>query len=227
MTKLCKQAARLAGDKVTENIKGDGNDLVTNIDLAIEKFIVEKLQKQYPTFKIISEEFNPTTQVEQDYFVIDPIDGTVNFAAGLPFWGIQIAMIKGGKTIASAIYLPKLKEMYHADPSGAYCNRKKIHVNNKPIERSLFVLYKASPDFKRDRYFRKFHSSAVELSWLAAGIIGGHVDYDSCIWDFAPGKYLVEQAGGVTYYNYPNGIDGVSASAHTKEFLDLLLKETE
>ena len=78
--------------------------LVTDLDWEIEQFLIGKIRESYPDFDIVSEEYNTNNEVTDNCFIIDPIDGTINFANKLPLWGIQIACIKDGKRVASVIY---------------------------------------------------------------------------------------------------------------------------
>lgn len=117
---VVKKANNLSTQKFDTINKGGENDLVTNLDLEIERFLIDEIKKQYPNFDIVSEEFNTNNKITENCFVIDPIDGTINFANNLPLWGIQVACIKNGKTIASVISLPRINEFYYADETGAY-----------------------------------------------------------------------------------------------------------
>lgn len=125
---VVKEASSLITPDFEVKAKGNNGDLVTNFDLKIEK-----LKEKYPDFDIVSEENNSDKGITENCFVIDPIDGTVNFANNLPIWAIQVAMIKNNDVVAAVIYAPRLNELYCADSRAAYFNNKKIHVNNMDI----------------------------------------------------------------------------------------------
>ena len=140
LIEICKSAAALITDDFETTVKGDKDELVTDFDTAVERFLIDEIKKEYPQFDIVSEEYNPVTQLTENCFVIDPIDGTRNFSLGIPLWGIQVACIKNGKTCAAVIFLPRLNELYHADESGAYCNGKKIRVSSRLAEKCLYSM---------------------------------------------------------------------------------------
>lgn len=135
---VVKGASLLITDEFEINAKGEDGDLITNFDLEIEKYIIEKIKQNYPEFSIVSEEYNSEKELTDNCFTVDPIDGTINFANGLPLWGIQIACIRNKKTCAAVIYMPKINELYYADESGAYMNGKPIKVNSLNFNKGLY-----------------------------------------------------------------------------------------
>lgn len=111
---LVKSASLLINDDFEIKAKGNNGDLVTNFDFEIEKFIIEKINKIYPDFSIVSEEYNSENDLTDNCFTIDRIDGTINFTNNIPLWGIQVACIRNKKTCAAVIYLPKINELFYA-----------------------------------------------------------------------------------------------------------------
>jgi len=227
LTSIIKEAAKLIAGEMDINEKDDKGDLVTNFDFAVEKFLISKIQAEYPDFYIISEEFNPDNEAKGDYFTIDPIDGTINFAHNIPLWGIQVACVKNNKTIASAIYLPRFDEMYSADETGAYLNGQPIHVNSDDEFHGIYDIATSEDvlDEKsialRNMHSRDLWSSAVQRSWVACGKISA-VLYslkDNYIWDITPGDFLIEQAGGVIF-----DVGDVRIAANSKSWANLLRK---
>lgn len=232
MTKLTRdvkfliRTARAAAKMVTPNFvttaKDDKGDLITNLDTAIERFIVERIKRAYPAFDVLGEEFTPEAKLGPDNFIIDPIDGTINFANGLPIWAVQIAMARAGETCASVIYFPVLRECFYADPSGAYLNGRRIHASGAAFEKSLFAcndLFKSNPiadDLNRTggvkmfgkaidpkilfRNKREFYCASAYYSWVACGRMGT-VAFGSPIYDHAAGQYICKMAGAYTYHN--------------------------
>lgn len=125
LKKTVLEANKISNNPFKVRNKNSENDLVTNLDLEIEKFLIDEIGKEYPNFDIVSEEYNTNNQITDNCFIIDPIDGTINFANNLPLWGIQVACVKNGKTIVSVISLPRINEFYYADETGAYLNDEK------------------------------------------------------------------------------------------------------
>ena len=212
LIKIVKQASKLVNHNFKTNLKDENNDLVTTLDLEIENFLISKLNKQYPNFKIISEEFNSNQTKELNYFTIDPIDGTINFANRLPLWGIQIAMVKNGKTCACVLYFPALNELFYADQTGAYNNGKLLNLHTSNVPSSLLIdqFYMENehkfieaitgkvPNHLRSRTIRKMYCASLTYCWIASGKFGALVFANDLPWDYTPGQYLVEKANGVT-----------------------------
>ncbi len=225
LKQLVCQASKLITTDIQVNAKGDKGDLVTNFDYEIEKFVISKLNEKYPDYDIISEEFNAKQQLTKKCFTIDPIDGTINFANGLPMWGIQIACVENFEPCACAIYLPALDELYWADKTGAYLNGKKIQVNNASILNCLYAVEGKNrlPSLARLGKFttndRSLHCAAVDFAWTAKGNFGGVMFSHDNYWDYVPGQYLVKQAGGFVFNE-----KGCHVAANTQEFGEILIK---
>lgn len=102
--------------------------------------MIHKIKENYSDFSIVSEETYNKENLTDNCFIIDPLDGTINFAHGIPLWGIQVACIKNKKTCAAVIYLPRLNELYYADENGAFLNDKPISVNSWDIHRGIYTV---------------------------------------------------------------------------------------
>lgn len=218
---IVKKASNLITEEFEVKAKDNKGDLVTNFDFEVEKFIINEIKKEYPNFDIISEEFNSRKELSDNCFTIDPIDGTVNFANNLPLWGIQVACIKNGQTIAAVIYLVKLNELYYADETGAYLNGSKIKVNNLKEKNAIYVV-EGPGKFEKTVYQEKisknkrdFWSSAVDFAWTACGRISAVNLLSNTVWDYIPGQYIVKQAGGYIYNDKKNHI-----ATNNKEILE-------
>lgn len=224
---LVKKANHLVTDKFDTMNKDGENDLVTNLDFEIEKFLIEEIKRQYPNFDIVSEEFHTNHKITENCFIIDPIDGTINFANHLPLWGIQVACRKNGKTIASVISLPSINEFYYADETGAYLNDNKISVKEVPIKNALYSIDGNNnlPSMKRMRKYssnrRNFGGVCVSMSFVASGRIHGAVFRSDNPWDYEPGLYICKMAGACI-----KSMDGFHAAAMNQEFLEILELET-
>lgn len=227
LKRIVNQANEISKEEFLVKQKDAENDLVTNLDLKIEKYLIGEINKEYPEFDIVSEEFNNNQKETKDCFIIDPIDGTINFANGLPLWGIQIACVKDGKTVASVISMPKINEFYWADETGAYVNDKKINVNEVPIKNALYtvnggsVLSSIQRMKKHALSSRNFGSVGVSMAFVASGKIHGAVFVNDKPWDYEPGLFLCKMAGASI-----KNINGFHAAAMNKKFLDLLELET-
>lgn len=224
LVKIVKQASKLITQNFQVKEKDDKGDLVTSLDLEIEKFLIAKIKKQYPNFDIVSEETNNQEKLSENCFTIDPIDGTINFANGLPLWGIQVALVKGGETCAAVIFLPELNELYCADQTGAYLNKKPIHVSSKSPDRAL---YNANQDFRSEkenlRYRREFYCSVIFFPWVASGRLGANIfSKKTKSWDVVPGIYIAKQAGAVYAENDRFRI--VANSMETVKYFEKLFK---
>lgn len=229
-TEFLIDVVRRANELITEdfevNAKGNDGDLVTNFDYEIEKFIIGEINKAYPGFDIISEEFNTEGKLTKNCFVIDPIDGTITFAHGCPDWAIQVACIKSGKTVSAVIFLPKLAELYWADETGAFLNGKSINVNTLPIHKCLFEVHgkgrlsALTRMLPYSKHFRRSGSAAVSYAYVAAGRFGGIIFRNESVWDYIPGMFIAKQAGAYLIDEYECHI-----AANSKEFAELLKKE--
>ena len=220
---VVKGASLLITEEFEINAKGEDGDLVTNFDFEVEQYIIEKIKQNYPDFSIVSEEFNCEKELTDNCFTIDPIDGTINFANALPLWGIQIACIRNRKTCAAVIYMPKMNELYYADESGAYMNGKPIKVNSLNSKKGLYSVEgpKRLPVQVKmrqiNRHCRDFFCSAVNYAWVACGRLSATIFIYDTFWDYIPGQYIVEKAGGVIYNE-----KGVHIAANNNEFLQVM-----
>ncbi len=228
LTKIVRQAGELINDDLKIKAKDDHGDLVTNFDYAIEKFLISEIRREYPDFVIVSEEYNSDIKMAENCFVIDPVDGTINFAHGLPLWGIQVACVKAGKTCAAVVYLPALNEFYEADESGVYLNEEVISVNNYGLAQGLCDIEGTNKRellptaFRSFRHIRNLNSSAVVFAWTAAGKLSAGLYFGKDKpWDYIPGQYLVERAGGVVYNE-----EGVHIAANGVEWSEVLKEMT-
>ena len=224
---IVKKANDITNEKFEITNKGGEYDLITNLDLKIEKFLIDEIKKNYPNFDIVSEEFNNNNQITENCFIIDPIDGTINFSNNIPLWGIQIACVKEGKTIASVISIPRINEFYYADETGAYLNDKKISVNVVPIKNTLYAIDGNNnlPSIRRVRKYssnrRNFGGVCISTAFVACGRIHGAVYRSDKPWDYEPGLFICKMAGAAV-----KSINGFHAAAMNQEFLNILELET-
>ena len=113
-------------------------DIVTNIDLAIERYFREELLKMFPEDRVLGEEYSSEISLQDRTWILDPIDGTFNFSVGSQLFGLQAALWDHGDLAVSAIYLPKLGEYYHAEKGcGAFLNGERIHVSKREAKTAI------------------------------------------------------------------------------------------
>lgn len=188
------------------------NNLVTEADHAAEKAIMDIIQKAYPDHFILSEESGEIIQDSTYKWIIDPIDGTVNFANGIPICCVSIGLEKEGKMILGAVYNPFMNEFYMAEKgAGAFLNDQPIKVGNKSelIKACLVTgfpyTYLDAPNgplqvfeklIRKGVPVRRLGSAAIDLCWVAAGRFDGFYEHKLQAWDSAAGFLMVEEAGG-------------------------------
>ena len=189
-------------EKLQVSNKGPA-DFVTNADLKAEKIIIEELRKAKPHYSILSEEKGKENNKDNKTWIIDPIDGTINFLHGIPHFAISIALKDNNEIIAGLIYDPIKDEMFYAEKNnGAFFNNQRIRVSKKNnISECLFVTG-GKIEFNYDFSYRKSGSAALDLAYVAAGRYDGYFQKKLNIWDIAAGIIILKEAGGLI--NEPN-----------------------
>ena len=174
-------------------------DFVTNADIKAEKIIIEELEKARPNYSIISEENGIKKNKDEDNtWIIDPIDGTVNFLHGIPHFAISIGLRSENEIISGLIFDPIKDELFYAEKNnGAFFNSQRIRVSKKnDIEECLFV---TGGKIKKELSipYRKSGCAALDMAYVAAGRYDGYFQSDLNIWDIAAGIILIKEAGGM------------------------------
>jgi len=173
-------------------------DFVTNSDLKAEKIIIEELKKARPNFSIISEENGiEINKDKNNTWIIDPIDGTINFLHGVPHFAISIALKSNDEIVSGLIFDPIKDEMFYAEKdNGAFFNNHRIRVSKKnEINECLFATGGKIKNQLEIQY-RKSGSAALDMAYVAAGRYDGYFQDDLNLWDIAAGIILVKEAGG-------------------------------
>jgi len=190
------------------------NDLLTENDLAIENFIIDKIRAVYPGISIVSEEYNPDNALDGLTVVIDPIDGTCNFAQGLSLYGIQLALFHENECRGAVLYFPVGDTMYTAEKGkGAYRNGTRLYADPEKAPSDGFLIisdYYDSIDIPFDSQFalvknlqrsflktRHFGAACVDFTMLAESHAVAYITYYHKLWDIAPGLLLCSEAGFV------------------------------
>jgi myo-inositol-1(or 4)-monophosphatase len=192
--------------------KSSLNDLVTEVDQKAEDAIIAVIKETYPEHFILSEEVGELSTSSNYKWIIDPIDGTVNFAHGIPLCCISIGIEKDGIMLMGAVLNPFMNELFFAEHGkGAFLNNRKLSVSeNKHLESACLVTgfpYRwvdvgADPISVFERFIRKglpvrrLGSAAIDLCWVAAGRFDGFWEYNLNPWDVAAGYLIVQEAGG-------------------------------
>lgn len=210
---LKEAAQRLNHMKIQSIHDKTSRDLVTSSDYAIEQYIITMIQSQFPSDHILSEEMNQDTLLQERTWVLDPIDGTCNYANAIPMFGIQLALTVGSVIAAAGIMLPCLNELYLASQNGGCTlNGKKLTVKPDSINHSIVSFGDfneerqaasnlQSQTMKRLRYQimkeKMFGAASVDFAYLASGKTSGTFLIASHAWDILPGILIALEAGAV------------------------------
>ena len=184
-------------EKLQVSNKGP-SDFVTNADLKTEKIIIEELKKAKPNYSILSEENGIEINKDKKTWIVDPIDGTVNFLHGIPHFAISIALKDENEIVAGLIYDPIKNEMFYAEKNnGAFFNNQRIRVSKKNILSECLFVTGGKIDFNYEFSYRKSGSAALDLAYVAAGRYDGYFQKNLNIWDIAAGILILKEAGGL------------------------------
>tara|TARA_A100001015_G_scaffold228870_1_gene258680 strand:- start:219 stop:959 length:741 start_codon:yes stop_codon:yes gene_type:complete len=185
-------------EKLQVSKKGP-KDFVTNSDLKTEKIIIDELKKARPNYSILSEEEGVVNNKDKNNtWIIDPIDGTINYLHGVPHFAISIALKSYDQIIAGLIYDPIKDEMFYAEKNnGTYLNNQRIKVSKRSkIEDCLFVVGNKI-DHDNELNVRKSGCAALDMAYVAAGRYDGYFQKNLNLWDVAAGIIIVKEAGGI------------------------------
>lgn len=245
LTELVKNAKEIFFQEHRSLHRKSPNDILSEADLALNEYFVKAIKKKYPDAKIIAEESENESLSDDLTFIIDPLDGTCNYANKIPLCGMQLAVLQDKEAILSIIYLPFFDELYVAKKGeGAYLNGKRLQVN-KDVKHGDGVLlisdyYFENKDMPYDKQYeltkklkleflktRLFGAACVDYTFLATGKAVAYICYYHNIWDVAPGLLLVKEAGMLTstIKGHPYKYEEHSlVVGNNQETLDLLIK---
>ena len=205
MIKACEKASKaiIRDFGEIENLqvsKKGPKDFVTKTDKKVEKILIEELSKVKKNYSFITEESGIIKNKNEDAcWIIDPIDGTVNFMHGIPHFAISIALRINGNLKSGLIFDPIKNEIFYAEKnSGAYFNNHRVRVSSKiNLEECLFSsnsdgVKHATPHLN----MRNTGCAALDLAYVGAGRLDGFFNNKINIWDIAAGILIVEEAGG-------------------------------
>lgn len=213
--KIAKKAGKILLDYYQTNIQinykgGDKRNLVTEVDTLAEKYIVDAIKKKFPDHCFLAEEGGDCGIKPSDFrWVIDPIDGTTNYAHGYSFYAVSIGLMYKNEVLVGVIYAPLLKELFHAGKGlGAWLNKKRLHVSKtSEMETSLLATgFNANergrniPIFThilpKSQGIRRAGSAALDMAYTAAGRLDAYWELAIYPWDIGAGVIMVREAGG-------------------------------
>lgn len=207
-----------------KNLEVSAIDIVTDADRSSEKLILEAISREFPTHDIITEETDTEDTGSSWKWVIDPLDGTINFAHGYPFFCVSIGVMRDGELIAGVVRDPVRDETFFASEGGAFLNGSPIRVSDAdrmersvvatgfPYDRSTSAnnnLTEFSRVMPKVQGIRRAGSAAMDLAYVACGRLDGFWELKLKPWDMAAGMVLVTRAGGriSDLHGNPTGMD--------------------
>ena len=185
-------------EKLQVSKKGP-KDFVTNSDLKAEKIIIDELKKGRPNYSIISEESGLEINKDtKNTWIIDPIDGTINFLHGIPHFAISIALQSNNEIVSGLIFDPIKNELFFAEKNnGAFFNNQRIRVSKKTKINECLFATSGIINNELDLQFRKSGSAALDMAYVASGRYDGYFQNNLNIWDIAAGIIIIKEAGGI------------------------------
>jgi myo-inositol-1(or 4)-monophosphatase len=218
LEKLCSILRRAAQEElctrftsVSRSLKADGS-IVTEADLAMQYRVQAELRQQFPHVAFLGEEMTEQQQLAalnsgRPVWCLDPVDGTSNFAAGIPYFAVSLSLVDKGEVQLAIVYDPMRDEMFSADKSGAYFNGLALQLSDAglPLKQSIALVdLKRLPKKLQYKLIdetpyasqRSFGSVALDWCWLAKGRVHVYLHGRSKIWDYAAGNYIFTRAGG-------------------------------
>jgi myo-inositol-1(or 4)-monophosphatase len=248
--RLAIEAARAAGELLRSELtgarriafKGAPTNLVTEMDARAEALILGRLRAAFPDDAILAEETGSTAGRSGRRWIVDPLDGTTNYAHGLPLFAVSIALEVAGRIELGVIYDPVHEELYVAERgAGAFVNDRRLAVSQaSTLDESLLAtgfpyniretadnnLAEYAAFSVRAQGARRLGSAVLYLAWVAAGRFDGYWELRTGPWDVAAGSLLVEEAGGriTAIDGAPIDVDKPSVLATNRLIHDEMLK---
>ena len=193
-------------------------DLVTEFDKRSEEVILSFIQREFPDHAILAEESGHNNKISEYEWVVDPLDGTTNFAHGIPIFAVTIGLLRNNSPLLGVVYDPFRNEIFSAEVGhGATLNSQPIHVSSQSDLGQALISTEFPYDLRtnprnnldqfvqfqlRTRAVRNFGCSALHCSWTAMGRLDGHWEIGVNAWDIGAGVLIVREAGGrVTFMN--------------------------
>ena len=224
---ISKEAGEIVREGFGKNFsieyKTNASNLVTEIDKKSEALIIDFINKEFPGHSVLAEESGEHGTSSEYLWVIDPLDGTTNFAHGLPIFAVSVGVQKNGETICGVVYDVMRDEIYSAEKgSGSFRNGMKLKVSsNDNLRKSVLVTgfpydIAENPDHAIERFIaslkaaravRRLGSAAIDFCYVASGVFDGFWEVHLHPWDICAGKLIVEEAGGLVTNFYDEKIN--------------------
>lgn len=232
------QISKIAGEIIREGFgknffieyKTNLSNLVTEIDKKSEETIINFVKKEFPTHSVLAEETGSYEASSEYLWVVDPLDGTSNFAHGFPIFSVSIGVQKNNETICGVVYDVMNDIVYSSEKGGgAFRNSQQIKVNtNDDIRKSMIVTgfpynVAENPDHVFERFIaflktaravRRLGSAAIDFCYVASGVFDGFWEVHLNPWDLCAGKLIVEEAGGLV-----TNFEGKVSDIYSKQIL--------
>ncbi len=231
----------MSHEKVTE--KGAA-DYVTNVDVAVQNYLKEVLEKDFPQIALIAEEKeNLNLKPENSYWILDPIDGTTNLIRDYHLSAVSLGLYENGEITFGVVYNPFTEELFHgAKGCGAWRNGFPIHVSDQPEFKDAIISFGSSP-YEKNRAkelfpvfyniymncadFRRTGSAALDLCYVACGRQHGYLEQNLKPWDYSGGSIILTEAGGTItdWKDHPLPyLENADVLACAPQFREILLK---
>ena len=234
---LAERAARVAGDVLMRyygrppegvSSKSSATDLVSDADREAERAVRELLERVRPDDGLIAEEGSRAEAASGRRWVVDPLDGTINFLYGFPAWAVSVALENADGALLGVVHSPIHAETFHAvRGGGAFLGERRLAVRPaRPLDQALVSTgFSYDPERRaaqaevigrllpRARDIRRAGAAALDLAWLAAGRVDAFFERGLQHWDWAAGRLLVEEAGGSCVW-VDEGWPGLVAASH-------------
>ncbi len=234
MIKACEKASKVIirdfGEIENLQVSKKGpKDFVTKTDKRVEKILINELEKSKKNYSYITEETGKILNQNKDIFwLIDPIDGTINFLHGIPHFAISVALQIKGEIVIGLIFDPIKNEIFYAEKNnGSYLNNNRIRVSKKSnMDECLFA---SNNEGVKSIYpnlnTRNTGCAALDLAYVGCGRFDGYFHNNINIWDIAAGKIIIEEAGGEVNEINNFDINKINIRAGNPNIYDKMLKK--
>ena len=234
MIKACEKASKVIirdfGEIENLQVSKKGpKDFVTKTDKRVEKILINELEKSKKNYSFITEETGKILNQNKDIFwLIDPIDGTINFLHGIPHFAISVALQIKGEIVIGLIFDPIKNEIFYAEKNnGSYLNNNRIRVSKKSnMDECLFA---SNNEGVKSIYpnlnTRNTGCAALDLAYVGCGRFDGYFHNNINIWDIAAGKIIIEEAGGEVNEINNFNINKINIRAGNPNIYDKMLKK--
>ena len=185
-------------EKLQVSLKGP-NNFVTNADRKVEEVIIKELEKAKKNFSILTEESGfLENKDKENFWIIDPIDGTTNFLNGVPHFCISVALLINREIVAGVIYDPIKDELFYSEKNnGSYLNNKSIRVSKKSKISECLYGVNFRKNLPENLLIRNTGSAALDLAYVSSGRFDACLQKNVNLWDIAAGIILIKEAGGI------------------------------